>query len=509
MIALLLLACAGDKIGVGKTPAETGDTATSPVETGDTGETSEPAVACAEQRGSPLTGDVCVSAAPCAWGGEQTYEYFGWAVASGGDVDGDGHDDVMVGSPVWDAPSADGLGADVGRVVLISGGALAEPGDGVLSAVYGVGYAESLGTNVSFVGDLNGDGRDDALLGAQGDDVAAENAGAAWLMLGADEGWTDGAVDTAAAALWQGESEYARVGRALAGGEDIDGDGLDDLVLGGELSQYDGEDEDFREGRAYLVLGAETLPATLADADAALDGPDSYGGAGKALSMGDLNGDGYADTLVAAPYGCSYDGCVYLLSGGADGASWAGALDDAPTLQGEATYDVFGWQLAAADLNGDGRDEVIVGAPLSDRAYASGGAVWIYEGSETFFAGAEAAAILDGPWDDWQLGSGVSAGGDMNGDGREELLLGAVAAYTGLHTKAGRHWLFAGAEALPAALDEADAVLHGAAVKDYLGSAGAFGDLDADGKADLFVASGYVNTDVAYDIGAAWVFWGQ
>ncbi len=501
MIALLLMACSADK---GPASAETGspETGISPVESGDTGESPAPEPVCAEQERVALEGDVCVSAAPCAWGGEQSYEYFGWAVASGGDVDGDGLDDVMVAAPVWDAPSTDGLGSDAGRVVLISGSGLAEPGDGVLSSVYGVGYAENLGTSVAFVGDVDGDGLDDALLGAQGDDSAGENAGVAWLVPGAEAGWAAGSVDGAALAGWTGESEYARVGKSVAGGGDVDGDGLDDMVLGGELFTYDGEAEDFRQGRAYLVLGSEAPPAALADADAALDGPDAYGGVGKAAALGDLDGDGYADALLGAPYGCSYAGCVYALSGGVGGGGWTSPLADAPLrLEGEATYDVFGWQLAATDLDGDGADEIVVGAPLSDRAYASGGAVWIYRGADEL-------AVLDGPWDDWQLGSGVLGGDDLDGDGREELLLGAVASWTGLHTKAGRYWLLGGADTPPASLSEARAVIHGAAVKDYLGSAAAMGDLDADGKAELIVGSGYVNTEEDYDIGATWVFWG-
>lgn len=508
MIALLLLACSGEK-GVSTPGTETaGDSA--PLHTDETADSAEPSRVCAEQRGDPLTGDVCVTSAPCTWEGEQSYEYFGWLVSSGEDVDGDGLDDVIVAAPVWDAPSSDGLGADAGRVLLISGAGLREPGDGVLSTVYGVGYAENLGTNLALVGDVNGDGFADALLGAHGDDVAAENAGAAWLVLGDASGWTEGPVDGAAATVWYGESEYARVGRSLAGGADIDGDGLDDMVLGGELSEYDGEDEGYREGRAYLMLGSAAPAVALADADAIQSGPDSYGGTGKASALGDLNGDGYADTLIGAPYGDSYRGCAYALPGSADHAAWSAPLTEAAQrLDGEASYDVFSWLMSAADLDGDGFDELVVGAPLSDRSDGSAGAVWIYAGAADFMDGPEAVAILDGPWEDWQLGSGLSSGGDMNGDGRDELLVGAVAAYTGLHTKTGRFYLFEGSDTPPAAVDEADAVLHGAAVKDYLGGSSAFGDLDGDGRADLIVASGYTNTDEAYDIGSARVFWGR
>jgi len=502
---LLMMACSGGP-DPGKLPesAPGDDSAASD----DSGQDTGPAPACADQRNDPLTGDVCVSDAACSWSGEQDYEYYGWVVASGADLDGDGVQDALIGAPVWDAPADDGYGADAGRTLLVSGAALARPGDGVSGALYGVGYAEGLGTGVILAGDVNGDGWQDVVLGAHGDDTSGENAGAAWLVEGTGQGWEDGPVDAVASAVWTGESEYARVGRAMAGGADLNGDGLSDLILTGELSTYDGTDERYRGGRATVVLGAESLPMSLADADLALDGADSYGGLGKAEAMGDVDGDGYADALIAAPYAGSYYGRVYLLPGGAELSGWSAGVAGATALGGEATYDAFGWNVAISDLNADGMAEMVVAAPLSDRAFHSAGAVWIYQGSSTALLGPEEAAVIEGPWDDWELGTGLATGGDLDGDGYGELEIGAVDAYTGLHTKSGREYLFRGGDTLPSALSDASAVLYGADVKDYLGQAAALGDLDADGYADLLVGGAFVNTDTAYDVGTAWVFWG-
>ena len=101
------------------------------------------------------------------------------------------------------------------------------------------------------------------------------------------------------------------------------------------------------------------------------------------------------------------------------------------------------------------------------------------------------------------------AGGDLNGDGSSELLVGAVSAWTNLHTKAGRFYLFDGGAVWPGGVADARAVIHGAAVKDYLGNSATFGDLDADGTADLVIGSGYINTDTLYDVGGSWVLFSR
>lgn len=514
MRAALILALALGCEGKAPAPLDTH----SPLDTGeslpdDTAVEDSAAPACATGEQAPVEGDVCISAAACALTGEQSYEYYGWAVASGGDVDGDGVADLLIGAPVYDVTGESGALTDAGRALLVSGALLSVGGDPAVSQLDGVAYAENNATGVALVGDVNGDGLADALIGAHGNDVAGENAGAAYLVLGAEGGWRSGPITDAASAVFYGESEYARVGRVVTGAGDVDGDGLDELLLTGELYTYDGESEDFRAGRVYLVRGdADLSMLDLADADVALNGSGSIEAAGRGLAAGDMDGDGYADVAVAGPYGgTSYRGLVYLEQGGADLSAWGGALADAPAqIGGEASYDALGWSMAAADMTGDGAADLAIGAPLSDRAYGSGGAVSLVSGGPDLFAGApEVEAVIDGPWDDWELGAGVFAGGDLNGDGASELLVGAVSAWTNLHTKAGRFYLFDGGAAWPGSVADARAVIHGAAVKDYLGNSAAFGDLDADGTADLVIGSGYINTDTLYDVGGAWVLFSR
>ena len=513
-LLVLLVGCDGS----GKdtvTPAQ--DSGTSGTDSGstdspETGE-GEPEPACASEDQGPISGEVCVTGAACALEGEQSYEYYGWQVASGGDLDGDGVHDLVIGAPVYDVSSDAGTLTDAGRALLVSGALLSAGGDPVTAQLDGVAYAQNAATGVALAGDVNGDGLTDALIGAHGDDSAGENAGRAYLVLGAEGGLSSGSLDAAAAAVFDGESEYARVGRVLSPAGDVDGDGLDDFLLSGELYTYDGEEEDFRAGRAYLILGEPDLSMlSLADAPVRLDGAGSIEAAGRGLGSGDMDGDGYSDVAIAGPYGgTSYRGLVYVEQGGPDLSGWGTALTDAPAqIEGEASYDATGWSMAAADLTGDGCADLAIGAPLSDRAYASGGAVMLVGGVADFFAGAPSVdATVDGPWDAWELGAGVFAGGDLDGDGASELLVGAVSAYTGLHTKAGRFYLFSAAAAWPSSVADAKALIHGAAVKDYLGNAASFGDLDADGRDDLVLGSGYTNTETTYDVGSTWVMFSR
>ncbi|MCB9792440.1 MAG: FG-GAP repeat protein [Alphaproteobacteria bacterium] len=380
--------------------------------------------------------------------GSSALAWTGSAVALPGDVNGDGVGDIWVGAMGMTASEL----ANAGQLKLILG--RAEGWDGAeLSATTSVnGDAEygRLGYLLEPAGDVNGDGLADtwATSGIKRFDGDRElsNSGSVHLLLGRTEAWTSGMALADADASITGASSSEELGRAMAGG-------------------------------------------------------------------GDLNGDGYVDLVVSGPYYSAYRGVVHLFPGGPEAFTPGMSASDAPVrLIGDVSYDYMGYDLAVGDFDGDGFDDLAVGIPLADEGGDGAGAVRIYAGSADAFVGEPVllGAVL-GEQDAGQLGAGLISG-DVDGDGFEDLALGAVLTWRGLVTKGGRAYLLRGrAEGWPqgesvAPLDER---AYGATVKDYLGDHGAMGDIDGDGKAELLLSTSYANLSGQSDVGGAWLFWGQ
>jgi hypothetical protein len=308
---------------------------------------------------------------------DQTGARFGYAVATAGDVNGDGYADVVVGAPNYDHPENDEGGAWVYQGSL--GGVHTVPDFFAQSDQAGA----NLGVSVAFAGDVNGDGFSDVIVGARGYNSSAIGEGIALVWYGSADGINGGANGTPSNADWHAESNEtsAFLGSSVATAGDVNGDGNADVIVGGY--QY-GPDE---QGAAWVWLGSDHglnggVPGAPANADWAATGGSAAAHLGLSVSTaGDVNGDGYADVIVGAPHhthGSAEEGAAYLYLGSADGL--LDAWDNAD--EGDAPYAWFGASVACAgDVNGDGYADVVVGAPLYTNDLNEEGRAFLWYGS--------------------------------------------------------------------------------------------------------------------------------
>ncbi len=286
-------------------------------------------------------------------------------------------------------------------------------------------------------------------------------------------------------------------GWAVAGGSDVNGDGLDDVVTGGWNAPT------VNYGIAYLLHGAPSGDLTGADAAAVLS-PNIYGAFAYALDLpGDIDADGVPDILVGAPWqydGATSTGAVYLFPGTVSGT--VTAADATAMLLGNAHEDNAGVSVAGAgDVDGDGQVDLVVGANHADDAGAGAGVVYLLLGPVTgdgLLADAELALTGEAASDG--AGSRVARAGDTDGDGLAELLVSATDAGIG-----GAVYVVGWAGAGTASLADADARVDAEDTNDGLYQAAPLGDVDADGYDDVLLGATLGGTP---NDGTAYVFHG-
>ena len=345
----------------------------------------------------------------------------------------------------------------------------------------------------------------------------------------------------------KGNNDSEQSGRSVGNAGDVNGDGLDDLIVGAYRSNLG----DTNAGASYVVFGqASGTPIELSDLGVATSngfkiiGDAVDDNAGLSVSgAGDLNGDGFADLIIGAPVSSpngTWSGSSYVVYGKNDtntvdlAVIEADGNTDGFVIEGLTDNTFLGHSVSGAgDVNGDGYDDIIIGAYQADPNETNAGASYVVYGRPdaggnkigtsidlTQITADIGGFVVNGALENDQSGYSVSGAGDVNGDGYDDVIIGAPYADPNDFSGSGASFVVFGS-AVGAAFELADLatgaaadpatgfVINGVSVDDYSGySVSGAGDVNGDGLDDLIVGSPESDPNGAFS-GASYVVFGK
>jgi hypothetical protein len=432
-------------------------------------------------------------------------------VGLAGDINNDGIDDFVA--------SADKSYVIFGKAGGLSGIDLATltPDQGFVVSRTVPG--DDAGVGGGATGDFNGDGIDDVIFGSPlADTKAGVDAGQAYVIFGSTGG--PGDVDVApmppgVGFTISGGAAGDNAGFVATSAGDFNGDGIDDILVNARKASPDGR---LYAGESYVIYGQLNtgdvdLGALTPDRGFRIAGETSVNHAGEAASSaGDINGDGFDDIIIGAPFFSFGIGRGYVIYGNAAGSGDIDLAALAPgagfKLTGNGGYEDFVGRAvdSAGDINGDGIGDLVIGAYRGGVDYS--GITYVVYGNEGGFSDLDLTTLtsdqgflLSGFESGGEIGRSVASAGDVNGDGIDDILVGAPDLDVADREDAGQAFLIYGKQGGPGDVDVTNLgadqgfVISGAAAEDRAGQdVSAAGDINGDGFADLLVGAPYANS---------------